>query len=66
MAFNKMHLKYILIKEKQKKIKMYIKTVRNQSNYSYLMTFFFLDISRLAIFLLHAIKITDILLTLAK
>lgn len=63
MAFNKMHLKYILIKEKQKKIKMYIKTVRNQSNYSYLMTFFFLDISRLAIFLLHAIKITDILLT---
>lgn len=64
MAFNKMHLKYILIKEKQKiKNKMYIKTVRNQSNYSYLMTFFFLDISRLAIFLLHAIKITDIFLT---
>lgn len=30
------------------------------------MTFFFLDISRFAIFLLHAIKITDILLTYAK
>ena len=37
---------------------------KNEIEYNtYLITFFFLDISRLAIFFLHAIRITDILIS---